>query len=97
MTKRGQTFHYIIAGVLALVLIVAMIMIIRNNLGKEEEITSGQIDDTQDDKDCDGVPNVIDRCCDTASGIESVDMWGCATDEHDAKTPCSKVEGRGEC
>jgi len=85
--KADGEFWKIVAAIIALVVLVVMIVIFTKFIGKEKGTVGTQIDETSNDYDCDGVKNIIDRCCDTSTGArEEVDVMGCAPDQKEPKS-----------
>lgn len=61
--KKGAIeMEKIVAAALVLIVLVVLIMVFSKLFGKESRTTESKIDDINADCDCDGTPNIVDKC-----------------------------------
>lgn len=61
--KKGAIeIEKVVAAALILLVLVVLIMVFSKLFGKEAKTAEGHIDNLGNDCDCDGTPNLIDKC-----------------------------------
>ncbi len=91
--KKAQMWRYIIGGVIAIVVLIVVILIFTQRYNQGNNVAKDKIGDVSNDRDCDGVPNFLDKCCDTPPNTE-VDVSGCSVEGESAQS-CSSLTGLG--